>query len=54
VHLRFHQERIILADAGAFELDDGEAQQLASSLNMPNLPISASSTSLPPGAGIYG
>ena len=33
VHLRFHQERIILADAGAFELDDDEAQQLATSLN---------------------
>ncbi|MDD2744708.1 MAG: hypothetical protein PHV02_20805 [Rhodocyclaceae bacterium] len=33
VHLRFHQERIILADAGAFELDDAEAQALTASLN---------------------
>ena len=33
VHLRFHQERIILADAGAFELDDGEAHSLTASLN---------------------
>ncbi|MBK7414302.1 MAG: hypothetical protein IPJ38_03440 [Dechloromonas sp.] len=33
VHLRFHQERIILADAGAFELDDGEAQSITAALN---------------------
>src|SRR5574343_1926499 len=33
VHLRFHHERIILADAGAFDLDDEEAQALAASLN---------------------
>ena len=33
VHLRFHQERIILADAGAFDLDDAEAHALAASLN---------------------
>ena len=33
VHLRFHQERIILADAGAFDLDDDEAQALAAALN---------------------
>lgn len=33
VHLRFHQERIILADAGAFELDDAEAQSITSALN---------------------
>ena len=33
VHLRFHQERIILADADAFELDDTEAQTLIESLN---------------------
>ena len=33
VHLRFHQERIILADAGAFDLDDAEAQALVASLN---------------------
>ncbi len=33
VHLRFHQERIILADAGAFDLEYEEAQALAASLN---------------------
>lgn len=33
VHLRFHHERIILADAGAFELDETEAHSLAASLN---------------------
>lgn len=33
VHLRFHSERIILADAGAFELDDAEAQEIAAALN---------------------
>ena len=33
VHLRFHQERIILADAGAFELDDNEALAIIESLN---------------------
>ena len=33
VHLRFHQERIILADAGAFDLDEEEARALATSLN---------------------
>ena len=33
VHLRFHHERIVLADAGAFELDFAEAQQLTSALN---------------------
>lgn len=33
VHLRFHQERIILADAGAFELADDEAQSIANALN---------------------
>jgi len=33
VHLRFHQERIILADAGAFELDDDEALAIIESLN---------------------
>lgn len=33
VHLRFHHERIILADAGAFDLDEGEAQELVSALN---------------------
>lgn len=33
VHLRFHQERIILADAGAFELDDAEALAMIESLN---------------------
>ena len=34
VHLRFHQERIILADAGAFELDDEEALAIIESLNV--------------------
>ena len=34
VHLRFHQERIILADAGAFELDDNEALAIIESLNV--------------------
>jgi hypothetical protein len=33
VHLRFHHERIVLADAGAFDLDLDEAQQLTSALN---------------------
>lgn len=33
VHLRFHQERIILADAGAFELEDDEALAIIESLN---------------------
>ena len=33
VHLRFHQERIILADAGAFELEIDEAQAIIASLN---------------------
>ena len=33
VHLRFHQERIILADAGAFELDIDEALAIIKSLN---------------------
>ena len=33
VHLRFHQERIILADAGAFDLADEEAQGIVDSLN---------------------
>ena len=33
VHLRFHHERIILADAGAFDLDTDEANALAASLN---------------------
>lgn len=33
VHLRFHHERIVLADAGAFEIDDGEAAALITSLN---------------------
>ena len=33
VHLRFHQERIILADAGAFDLEDTEAEAIVSSLN---------------------
>lgn len=33
VHLRFHHERIILADAGAFDLDDDEARSLAGALN---------------------
>lgn len=33
VHLRFHHERIILADAGAFDLADDEAQGIVDSLN---------------------
>jgi hypothetical protein len=33
VHLRFHHERIVLADAGAFDLADDEAQALAAALN---------------------
>jgi len=33
VHLRFHHERIILADAGAFDLEIDEAQAIATSLN---------------------
>lgn len=33
VHLRFHQERIVLADAGAFDLDDDEAHTLIAALN---------------------
>jgi len=33
VHLRFHHERIVLADAGAFDIDDGEAQLLVAALN---------------------
>ena len=33
VHLRFHHERIILADASAFDVEPGEAQQLVSALN---------------------
>lgn len=33
VHLRFHHERIILADAGAFELGDDEARSLGEALN---------------------
>lgn len=33
VHLRFHHERIVLADAGAFELDDDEAAALIAALN---------------------
>src|SRR5574343_293361 len=33
VHLRFHHERIILADAGAFDLEDDEAHALVGSLN---------------------
>ena len=33
VHLRFHQERIILADAGAFDLADDEAHSLVQALN---------------------
>jgi len=34
VHLRFHHERIILADAGAFDLDDDEAHALVAALNI--------------------
>ena len=33
VHLRFHQERIILADAGAFEITEDEAFSLIAGLN---------------------
>ncbi|TXT28660.1 MAG: hypothetical protein FD131_2949 [Rhodocyclaceae bacterium] len=33
VHLRFHHERIVLADAGAFELELEEAQAITASLN---------------------
>ena len=33
VHLRFHQERIILADAGAFDLADDEAHGIVAALN---------------------
>lgn len=33
VHLRFHRERIVLADAGAFDLDKAEADTLAAALN---------------------
>lgn len=33
VHLRFHHERIVLADAGAFSLSDDEAHSLAIALN---------------------
>ena len=33
VHLRFHQERIILADAGAFELAEDEAHAIVAALN---------------------
>ncbi|HEX6736216.1 MAG TPA: hypothetical protein VF096_15515 [Azonexus sp.] len=33
VHLRFHHERIVLADAGAFELDEDEARDIAAALN---------------------
>jgi len=33
VHLRFHQERIILADAGAFELAEDEAHSIVEALN---------------------
>ena len=33
VHLRFHHERIVLADAGAFDLDLDEAQAIAAALN---------------------
>jgi len=33
VHLRFHQERIVLADAGAFEIEEAEAQSLVAALN---------------------
>lgn len=33
VHLRFHHERIVLADAGAFDLDADEAQAIAAALN---------------------
>lgn len=33
VHLRFHHERIVLADAGAFDLDIEESQALIADLN---------------------
>ena len=33
VHLRFHHERIVLADAGAFDLDESDAQALVAALN---------------------
>jgi len=33
VHLRFHHERIVLADAGAFELELEEAQAITAALN---------------------
>lgn len=33
VHLRFHHERIILADAGAFDIEEDEAHALAGALN---------------------
>ena len=33
VHLRFHQERIVLADAGAFELVEAEAAAFIATLN---------------------
>lgn len=33
VHLRFHHERIVLADAGAFDLSEDEARRLAEALN---------------------
>lgn len=33
VHLRFHHERIVLADAGAFDLETEEAEAVVSALN---------------------
>ncbi len=33
VHLRFHHERIVLADAGAFDLSLAEAQEIVDALN---------------------
>ena len=33
VHLRFHHERIVLADAGAFDIDAAEAEALVGALN---------------------
>ena len=33
VHLRFHQERIVLADASAFDVDEDAAQGLVAALN---------------------
>lgn len=33
VHLRFHHERIVLADAGAFDLDEADADALIAALN---------------------